>query len=45
LAESICDMIEHPDDRIRMGQKAREVVTKYKPETIISIWRNFYQSL
>ena len=45
LAESICYMIEHPDERIRMGQKAREVVTKYKPETIISIWRNFYQSL
>lgn len=45
LAESICYMIEHADERIRMGRKAREVVTKYKPERIISIWRDFYQSL
>lgn len=45
LADSICFMIEHADERIRMGRKAREVVTKYKPEKIISIWRDFYQSL
>ena len=45
LADSICFMISHKDERIRMGRNAHEVVTKYKPERIISIWRKFYQSL
>lgn len=45
LAEAICFMINHKDERIRMGRNAHEVVTKYKPERIISIWRKFYQSL
>ena len=45
LAESICFMIEHPDERMRMGGNARTEVAKYKPERIISIWKQFYQSL
>lgn len=44
LAESICFMIEHADERIRMGQNAHTAVAKYKPERIISIWRQFYHS-
>lgn len=45
MADSICFMIEHTDERIRMGLKAREVVERFKPERIISIWREFYHSL
>ena len=45
MADSICFMIEHTDERIRMGLKAREVVERFKSERIISIWRMFYQSL
>lgn len=45
LAESICFMIEHPDERMRMGGNARTEVSKYKPERILSVWQQFYQSL
>ncbi len=45
MAQSICFMIEHNDERMRMGQNARAAVTKYKPEKLITIWQQFYQSL
>lgn len=45
LAQSICFMIEHNDERIRMGRNARAVVKLYKPERIISIWQQFYQTV
>ncbi len=45
LAQSICFMIEHIDERMRMGQKARASVSKFSPERILSIWQQFYQSL
>lgn len=45
LAQSICFMIEHVDERIRMGRNARVAVSKYTPQRIISIWQQFYQSI
>ena len=45
LAQSICYMIEHADERIRMGQKARTAVLTYKAERVMSIWHHFYQSV
>ena len=45
LAQSICFMIEHNDERIRMGRNARAVVKLYKPDRIISIWQQFYQTV
>ena len=45
MADSIIFMIENTNERIRMGQNARKAVSKYKPETIISNWRQFYQSV
>ena len=45
MAESICFMIDHVDERLRMGRNARRAVTKYKPERISTIWQQFYQSL
>ncbi|SDQ16028.1 Glycosyltransferase involved in cell wall bisynthesis [Prevotella sp. khp1] len=45
LALSICFMIEHNDERMKMGRNARVAILKYKPERIISFWQHFYQSL
>ena len=45
MADSISFMIEHTDERFRMGQNARKAVSKYRPERIISNWRHFYQSV
>lgn len=45
LAESISYMIEHTDERMSMGRNAYTSVAKYKPERIMSIWQQFYQSL
>jgi len=45
LAQSICYMIEHTDERIRMGRNARTAVLPYKAEKVMSIWQHFYQSV
>lgn len=45
LAQSICYMIEHADERIRMGRNARTAVLTYKAERVMSIWQHFYQSV
>ncbi len=45
LAQSISYMIEHTDERIRMGRNARTAVLPYKAEKVMSIWQHFYQSV
>ena len=45
LAEAICQMIERPEERIRMGGNGRLEAKKYLPEQIMPIWRDFYESL
>lgn len=45
LAEAICQMIEYPEERVRMGENGRLEAKKYLPEQIMPIWRNFYESL
>ena len=45
LAEAICRMIEHPEERVRMGENGRLEAKKYLPEQIMPIWRDFYESL
>ena len=45
LAETICQMIEHPEERVRMGENARLEAKKYLPEQIMPLWRDFYESL
>lgn len=45
LAQSICYMIEHADERIRMGRNARTAVLTYKADRVMSIWQHFYQSV
>jgi len=45
LAETICQMIEHPEERVRMGENGRLEAMKYLPEQIMPLWRDFYESL
>ena len=45
LVEAICQMIEHPEKRIQMGENGRLEAKKYLPEQIMPIWRVFYESL
>ena len=45
LAEAICQMIEHPEERVRMGENGRLEAKKYLPEQIMPLWRDFYKSL
>lgn len=45
LAEAICQMIERPEERVRMGGNGRLEAKKYLPEQIMPIWHDFYESL
>ena len=45
LAEAICQMIERPEERVRMGGNGRLESKKYLAEQIMPIWHDFYESL
>lgn len=45
LAEKICWMIEHEEERLEMGRKARENVRRYLPENIIPQWEQLFERL
>ena len=45
LAETICQMIEHPEECIQMGEKGRLEAKKYLPEQVMPLWHCFYESL
>jgi len=43
LANAICWMIEHNDERKTMGRKAKENVKRYSLDVIMSQWDEFLQ--
>lgn len=45
LAERICYMIEHPEERIQMGKNAIETAKKYTIEKIGKQWTNLFSKL
>ena len=45
LADAICWMIEHPEERLRMGRNGKKESETYLPEKIITLWHDFYKSL
>jgi len=45
LAEALIHLIEHPEERIRMGVNGRLEAKKYLPEQIMPLWHDFYESL
>lgn len=45
LAEGICYLMEHKDERIQMGMKAKENVRRYAPEQIMKQWDKLFSEL
>lgn len=45
LAEKMCWMIEHKDERAIMGKNARENVKRFQPNNVMGLWDKFYKSL
>ena len=45
LAEKIIYMIEHPEERARMGQKAKLKSEQYKIENLAQVWKRLFESL
>jgi glycosyltransferase involved in cell wall biosynthesis len=45
MAESISWMIEHEEERLRMGQLAKQNIGRFYPEKIMPIWDNFFHSI
>ena len=45
LAEKILYMIEHEEDRIRMGENARRNVQRYSQESIMNQWASLFEKL
>lgn len=45
LADAICWMIEHEEERKRMGIAAKETSKKYAPEVIMKQWNELFKEL
>ena len=45
LAQKICHLIEHDDERSRMGTKAKEYYKRYSRESIMEKWAKLFDQL
>jgi len=45
LAEAICWMIDHPQERKLYGQRARRNAMRFSEEKVMTMWRNLFQTL
>ena len=45
LAEKICYLIEHPEERIKMGENAIKSAERYKIENIAKQWDELFQKI
>jgi len=45
LANAICWMIEHNDERKAMGQRAKQDIARYDIDTVMDIWNNFFSDI
>ena len=45
LAEKICFLIEHEDERKRMGQEAAKSVQRYRMDAVGNQWHNLFEKL
>lgn len=45
LAEKICYLIEHEDERKRMGQEAAKSVQRYRMDAVGNQWHNLFEKL
>lgn len=45
LANMIIYLVEHEEERLAMGRKARDDVRRYMPEVVMPMWLRLYESL
>ena len=45
LAEKICYLIEHEDERKRMGQEAAKSVQRYRMDAVGNQWHDLFEKL
>lgn len=45
MAENISYLIEHEDERIRMGIKAKESIRRYQKDDIMKLWVDLFEKL
>ena len=45
LADSICQLIEHPKLRIELGKKAQENIQRFSRDRIMKLWTNLFEEL
>jgi len=45
LANAICWMIEHNDERKAMGQRAKQDIARYDIDTVMDIWNKFFSDI
>ena len=45
LAESICQLIEHPEQRKAMGKRAKENIKRFSRENIMKQWTDLFNQL
>lgn len=45
LAESICQLIEHPEQRKAMGERAKENVKRFSRDSIMQQWTDLFNQL
>ena len=45
LADKICYVIEHPEERMVMGQQAKNKSEQYKIENVATVWQELFERL
>lgn len=45
LADKICYVIEHPEERMLMGQQAKNKSEQYKIENVATVWQELFERL
>lgn len=45
MAENISYLIEHEDERIRMGMKAKESIKRFRKDDIMKLWVELFENL
>ncbi|MCR5644465.1 MAG: glycosyltransferase family 4 protein [Prevotella sp.] len=45
MADSICELIEHPGQRIELGKKAQNNIQRFSKDRVMKLWTEFFSEL
>ena len=45
MADSICELIEHPEQRIELGKKAQNNIQRFSKDRVMKLWTEFFSEL